>query len=146
MRFQYGTEKDKEIVERELEQEVKQVLPDYTRKARIWDSPEHILQAYEFGSRCTFLAWEFLENRRLLENYFSSFAEQQNIAQQNGKTVFLIKQVPKQFQTNFNHGVMNSLGIPKSPNEMYIHLDLLMDCTKTRTKQELIDWLQKHLP
>lgn len=146
VRFQYKSEKDKEIVERELEQEVKQIIPDYNTKTRIWDSPEHVLQAYELGARCAFLAWELIENNQFPETYFSSLAEPLTIEQTNGENVFAIKQIPKEFQINFNHGVMNSLGIPKTPNEMFVHLNILMDCTNTHTIQELANWLQQHLP
>jgi hypothetical protein len=146
VRFQYSEEKNREIVEKELEREVKKVVADYVKKERIWDSPEHILNAYEFGTRCAFLCWELIENKRFPEDYFSNFAEPQNVSEQDEKTVFALKRVPKEFQIHFNHGVMNSLGVPKSPNELFVHLDLLMDCTKTHTKQELLDWLQKHLP
>jgi hypothetical protein len=41
---------------------------------------------------------------------------------------------------------MNSLGIRKYPNEALIHLNLLMDSTKSRNKQELIDWIEKEAP
>jgi hypothetical protein len=75
-----------------------------------WKDPEHVLKAYEFGSRCAFLFWELAEKGRFSEDYISNFLpvkERSNI--------------PLAFQQCFNHGVMNSLGIPKLPNELMLH-------------------------
>jgi len=142
IRFEYSDEKHRQNVEIQLEQEVKKLLPNYVKKERIWNSgytPQHILQAYEFGSRCAFLAWELIENKRFPEEYFANFVVGEN---ERGT---IVRPIPCEFQTHFNHGVMNSLGIQKAPNELLIHLQLLMDSTKSKTKQELIDWLQKNL-
>jgi arginine repressor len=38
---------------------------------------------------------------------------------------------------------MNSLGIPKSPDERAILIKNLMHSTNSTTKEELINWLQK---
>jgi len=140
IRFEYSNqEENRKNVEIQLEQEVGKILPNYVLKERIWNSgstPQHILQAYEFGSRCAFLAWKLIESKRFPEEYFSNFLNDIGIT---------VKPISFEFQTHFNHGVMNSLGISKTPNEMLIHLTHLMDITKSRTKQELIDWLQKNL-
>ena len=142
IRFQYSNEQHRDIVESELENEVKKLLPNYVQEERNWISDatgSHVLQAYEFGSRCAFLAWEQIENGRFPEGYFS----QASILQSAGGVV--AKRIPMQFQAHFNHGVMNSLGIPQNPDERAIHIKNLMDSTNSRTKQELINWLQTNL-
>jgi hypothetical protein len=137
IRFEYKDEEMRKDTEMQLEQEAKKLLPEYVNNERVWDSPEHILQAYELGSRCAFLTWELVESRRFPEEYFSSFY----VGENDQRTV--IRPVPFDFQMHFNHGVMNSLGIWKSPNEALIHLHLLKDCTKSRNKQELMKWIEK---
>lgn len=139
IRFEYSDQKHKEGVEKELEIEVKKLLPNYIKTVRDWDSPQHVLQAYEFGSRCAFLSWELIENKRFTEEYFSQFYVGEN---ENG---IIVRQIPLEFQTHFNHGVMNSLGIPKYPNERFIHLNHMLDSTGSKNKQELIKWLQENL-
>lgn len=132
IRFEYKDEKNRESVEAQLEDEVKKILPSYVRQKRIWGldtTDRHILQAYELGSRCVFLTWELIENGRFPEEYFRTTLEK----------------IPFEFQGHFNHGVMNSLGIPKSPNETLVHIDNLMDSTKSKNKQELIKWLQDNM-
>jgi hypothetical protein len=139
VRFQYTDERDRKIVERELEKEVNKLLPNYVQEERDWNSDVtngHVLKAYEFGSRCAFLAWEEIENGRFPERYF----EQASILKSPRGVV--AKRIPLEFQTHFNHGVMNSLGIPKSPDERAILIRNLMNATNSRTKQDLIDWLQ----
>jgi hypothetical protein len=140
VRFQYAREKNRETVESELEYEVQQLLPDYALQERSWvfDAEDsHVLQAYEFGSRCAFLAWEQIEEGRFPESYFA----QASILKSASGVV--AKRVPLEFQTIFNHAVMNSLGIPKNPDERAILIRNLMNSTNSRTKEELIKWLQK---
>ena len=139
IRFQYSDEQHRDIVESELENEVKKLLPNYVQEERNWISDatgSHIFQAYEFGSRCAFLAWEQIENGRFPEYYF---AQASILASASG---VVAKRIPMEFQTHFNHGVMNSLGIPRNPDERAILLRNLMNSTNSRTKQELINWLQ----
>jgi len=139
VRFQYSDEQSRDIVESELENEVKKLLTNYVKQERHWVSDttdRHVLQAYEFGSRCAFLAWEQIENGRFPEDYFS-----QASILKTAKGV-VAKRIPMEFQTHFNHGVINSLGIPKNPDERAILIKNLMDSTNSRTKQELINWLQ----
>jgi hypothetical protein len=114
-------------------------LPSYVKKERKWDSPQHILQAYEFGSRCAFLAQELIENKRFPEKYFSRFYVGEN------EKGIVASQIPLEFQIHFNHGVMNSLSIPKYPDERLVHIHNLMNSTNSKTKQELIQWLQDNL-
>ena len=139
IRFEYSDEQNRDIVESELENEVKKLLPNYVKRERNWGSDAtdtHVLQAYEFGSRCAFLAWEQIENGRFPESYF----DQASILKSARGVV--AKRIPMEFQTHFNHGVLNSLGIPKNPDERAILIRNLMDATDSRTKQDLIDWLQ----
>ena len=139
VRFEYRDEQYREAVEAELENQVKKLLPKYVKQERNWSSDttdSHVLQAYEFGSRCAFLAWEQIENGRFPEDYFS----QASILTSARGVV--AKRIPIEFQTHFNHGVMNSLGIPKNPDERAILIKNLMDSTNSGTKQELINWLQ----
>jgi hypothetical protein len=139
VRFQYSDEQNRDVVEAELENEVKKLLPNYVQEERNWISDatgSHVLQAYEFGSRCAFLAWEQIENGRFPEEYF---AQASILTSARG---VVAKRIPMEFQTHFNHGVMNSLGIPKNPDERAILIRNLMDSTNSRTKQELIKWLQ----
>ena len=138
-RFQYSDDKKRDIVETELENQLKKLLPNYVKPERSWSSgiiDRHVLQAYEFGSRCAFLAWEQIENGRFPEDYF---AQASILTSARG---VVAKRIPMEFQTHFIHGVMNSLGIPKSPDERAILIRNLMDSTNSRTKQELINWLQ----
>jgi hypothetical protein len=139
IRFEYSDEKHREYVEKELEREATKFLPNYVKKERKWDSPQHILQAYEFGSRCAFLAQELIESNRFPKEYFSRFYVGEN---ENG---IIARQIPAEFQIHFNHGVMNSLSIPKYPDEKLVHINNLMDSTNSKTKQELIEWLQNNL-
>jgi hypothetical protein len=143
IRFEYRDEQDRKKVESQLETEVKKLLPSYINQERVWGldtTDKHVLQAYEFGSRCAFLAMALIEGGRFPELYFSRAV---NIPTQDGKLG--VNVVPLEFQMHFNHGVMNSLGIPKVPDEQEIHIRALMDSTNSKTKQELINWLQANL-
>ena len=139
VRFQYSDQRNREIVESELEKKVGRLLPNFAQQERDWGfdiAESHVLKAYEFGSRCAFLAWEEIENGRFPESYFN----QASILKSARGVV--AKRVPLEFQTHFNHGVINSLGIPKNPDERAILIRNLMDATNSRTKQDLIKWLQ----
>ena len=140
VRFQYSYEQNRERVEVELENEVKKLLPNYVKQVREWGSDateSHVLQAYELGSRCTFFAWEQIDAGRFPESYF---AQASVLKTPRG---VVAKRIPLEFQTHFNHGVMNSLGIPKNPDERAILIKNLMNSTNSSTKKELIKWLQK---
>jgi hypothetical protein len=141
IRFEFSDEENRDIVESELEYEVQQLLPDYVTEERSWGSDatdSHVMQAYEFGSRCAFLAWEQIENGRFPESYF----EQASILKSASGAV--AKRIPMEFQTNLNHAIINSLGIPKNPDERAILIRNLMYSTNSETKEELISWLQKN--
>lgn len=75
IRFEYSDEKHRENIEAEFEREVKKLLPNYVKQERIWNSgttPQQVLQAYEFGSRCAFLAWEPNRKQTLSRRIFLS--------------------------------------------------------------------------
>jgi hypothetical protein len=139
VRFQYSNEQNRLGVELELESEVKKLLPNYVKQVRPWDSDaeSHVLQAHEIGSRCAFFAWEQIDNGFFPEHYFA----QASILKT--KRGVVAKRIPLEFQTLFIHSIINSLGIPKNPDERAILIRNLMDSTNSRTKQELINWLKK---
>ena len=140
IRFQYSDQRNRKIVESKLEKAVERLLPNYDPQESDWGSTiaeSHMLQAYEFGSRCAFLAWEEIENGRFPESYF----KQASILKSARGAV--AKRGPLEFQTHFSHGVINSLGIPENPDETAILIRNLMNATNSRTKQDLIKWIQK---
>lgn len=137
IRFDYPNEENAkwkiEKVKRELENEVRKLVPSYALIEKPWESP-HLgeLEAYEFGSRCAFLFWDLVEKGRLKEDYISDvlLRLEPNVLPQFHK-------VPLVFQQCFNHGVMNSLGVPKRPNEQMMHLISLMESTDTKNIKKL---------
>jgi hypothetical protein len=140
VRFDCADEGNLKIVRKELENEVKKLIPNYVSEERLWDAgknTEQVYRAYEFGSRCAFLAWTLIESGRFPEEYFSDF-----YMEENSKEI-VVKQIPFEFQTHFNHGVMNSLGISKYPNEAFVHLNILKASTRFKSKQELTNWMEK---
>ena len=146
IRFDCTDEEKLKIVRNELSNEVKKLLPNYVLEERLWDAgkgPEQVYRAYEFGTRCAFLAWQLIESGRFPEEYFSDF-----FVEESDKEI-IAKQIPFEFQGHLNHGVMNSLGISKYPNEALIHsrllVRILMDSKKYKNRQELIDWIEKNL-
>lgn len=140
IRFQYSDEQNRPRIELELESEVKNLLPNYVKQVRPWASESresHVLLAQELGSRCAFFAWEQIDNGRFPERYL----DQASILKTQRGVV--AKRVPLEFQTLFSHALINSLGIPKNPDERAILIRNLMDSTNSQSKQELINWLQK---
>ncbi len=139
IRFDCMDKKKLEIVKKELEREVKRLIPNYVLEERLWDagkSPDYIYKAYELGSRCTFLVWELIKKGRIPENYLSDYRIFE-------KQIFRgFRGTPLQFQAHFNHGLMNSLGIHKMPNEQWIHLLLLKESTQSRNVEELCRWIR----
>jgi hypothetical protein len=135
VRLQYTDEGNQAEVESRLEAHVRAAIPNFVLTQQEWGNDttdRHILQAYEFGARCAFLSFKLIENGRFSPAYFENSMDFNSVA--------------FQFQTHFNHGVMNSLGICKSPNELFVHILNIMDNTKTKSKTELIEWLQRNMP
>jgi hypothetical protein len=142
IRFDCADKENLKTVRKELENEVKKLLPNYVLppEDRLWDggkNTEQVYRAYEFGSRCAFLAWKLIESGRFPEEYFSNFS----IGDNNKENV--VKRIPFEFQTHLNHGIMNSLGISEYPNEALIHLKILKGSTRFKNSQGLIDWMEK---
>jgi hypothetical protein len=139
IRFQYSDEQNRREVESQLEASVRRLHPNYVLEERAWGSDttdRHVLQAYEFGSRCAFLFWELLSQGRFPENYTSNFIRV--VGQQ-----FAIVKIPFEFQYHFNHGVMNSLGVPKIRQEQWIHMQALLESTGCKSPTALYKWLKK---
>lgn len=144
VRFDCIDEEKLKIIRKELEQEVRGFVPNYVSEEneRLWDAgktPEHIYKAYEFGSRCTFLFWELVERGRFNEDFASSFLEWIDSAHYK----FTPTSIPFLFQLCFSHGIMNSLGIHKSPNEQLIHVAALIESTRSSNPQELCEWIKR---
>ncbi len=129
IRFDYQNEESREVVQKELLDKVRQLVPNYELKGNRWESPNPgELEAYEFGSKCALLFWDLVEKGRLKEEYLSDFS--------------MSEQAHFAFQQCFIHGLMNSLGVT-TLNELNIHLNLLMNYTKTKSIAELRKWLKQ---
>lgn len=137
IRFDYPNEDNLSTVRNELENKVRRLVPNYVLQERPWTANEEVLKAYEFGSRCAFLFWEKESHGRFPENYLSDFFK----VIENQQLTFRL--VPFNFQFHFNHGVMNSLGVAKRPNEQWIHLLALIESTGSHSPEELCDWIRK---
>jgi hypothetical protein len=130
-----------ETIRKELTKEVQKSLPGYVLEERLWDagrSPEYVYKAYEFGSRCVFLFWDLVEKGRFPEGFASNFLQWLDATHYR----FDPSAIPFVFQICFSHGVMNSLGVDKTPNEQLIHLMALIESTKSFSSEELCDWIR----
>ena len=142
VRFDCLDEEKLKIVRKELKREVKKLVSNYVLEERLWDAgktPEHIYKAYELGSRCAFLFWELVERGRFSEEFTSDFLKWINSTHFMNMISYPI---PFYFQLCFSHGIMNSLGIHKTPNEQLIHLAALIESTKSSNPQELCEWIK----
>jgi hypothetical protein len=138
IRFEYTKEESTSIVENELQSNIRDFISDYTIEKRVWNNgttPENVLRAYEFGSRCALLLLKLIERGRLRENWVASFYPLSDQSQSLDSF---------NFQLSANHGLMNSLGIDKCPNELLIHIFSLITVTKSHNLQELIRWLETY--
>lgn len=135
MRFEYAKEDCLATVEMELQRNVGEFIENYEVEKRIWNqgtTPESILRAYEFGSRCAFLLWEQIEKGRIEQSWVSDFMP---LSEQS--------LTPFNFQQSANHGLMNSLLVNKLPNENMIHLFLLIESAKLHSMEELHSWFER---
>jgi hypothetical protein len=148
LRIRFDTDEENlKTVRKELENEVKKLLPNYVLppEDRLWDdgkNTEQVYRAYELGTRVAFLAWDLIESGRFPEEYFSNF-----FMEESNKDI-TTRKVPFEFQFHLSHGAMNSLGISKYPNEALVHSRILIEIlmgNKKFSKQELIDWIEKNL-
>ncbi len=135
IRFDYPNEANPEV-ENELRDRVKEFIQDYTPHGTHWDSREEILKGYEFGSRCAFLFWKLVQSGRFPEGYLSDYLVTFDANR------FGISQIPFNFQTHFYHGLMNSLGVPKQPNELLLHLLALVESKHFHSQDEFCAWIR----
>lgn len=139
IRFDYETEENRERVETELLNEVGALVNNYALEHREWTGTDEILKAYEFGSRCTFLLWEKIEEGRIPETYLADYVIHEN------QVLRGFRIVPLQFQFHFSHGTMNSCGVHKRPNEQWLRLLALIESTGSQNTDQLCQWI-RHQP
>lgn len=135
VRFDYPNEVNSDI-ENELKTKVREFIPDYSPHGTPWDSNEEILKGYEFGSRCAFLFWEMVEKGRFSEEFAS------NYLQGSDPTHSEVRLIPFNFQSHFYHGVMNSLGVHKQPNELLLHLLAIIESMHFHNPEALCEWIR----
>ncbi|MDH5482285.1 MAG: hypothetical protein OEY22_05340 [Candidatus Bathyarchaeota archaeon] len=123
-------------IKRELSENLEKMDIKCELNEKPWESPEHIRKAYEFGSRCAFLMFKLIENGRFSEDYISDFLQSQDPQSDNALY----------FQINSNHGVMNSLGIPKRPNEWIVHYWLIGESFGQMLQLDLVPNLRRVTP
>jgi hypothetical protein len=135
IRFDYPSEINSDV-ENELRTRVREFIPEYSPHGTPWDSREEILKGYEFGSRCAFLFWQMVEKGRFPEEFLSDYLRLIDSAH------FELRIVPFNFQSHFYHGVMNSLGVLKQPNELLLHLLAIIESKHFHSSEELCAWVR----
>jgi len=143
IRFDCSGKKELESLREELTKEVKPFIPDYDaeKSERLWDagkSPEHVYKAYELGTRCVFLFWELVDKGRFKEEFASDFLKWIDL----NRYEYSPSSIPFVFQLCFSHGLMNSLGVSKIPNEQLLRLMALIESTKSSSTEELYEWIK----
>jgi hypothetical protein len=139
VRFDYPNEANPEV-ENELRTRVREFVPDYSPRGTHWDSNEEILKGYEFGSRCAFLFWKLVQSGRFPEEYLSNYLVNFD------SNRFGLSRIPFNFQSHFYHGLMNSLGVPKQPNELLLHLLAIIESKHFHSQEELCTWIRTLSP
>ena len=140
IRFDYPNEASHEV-ENELRTRVREFIQDYTPHGTRWgDGNEEILKGYEFGSRCAFLFWELVQRGRFPEEYLSNYTVSLD------PNHFGLRTLPFNFQSHFHHGLMNSLGVPKQPNELLLHLIAIIESKHFHSQDELCAWTRTLSP
>lgn len=137
VRFDYSNEEHLNTIRDELRSKLSEIGRRGDFRENDWEAPEHVLRAYELGSRCAFLLWELIDRGRASEDYFSTLLEITD-------NQFRLIDIPLQFQWCFNHGVMNSIGVKKQPNEQVVHLLALMESTGSSNAEELCRRILAH--
>jgi hypothetical protein len=137
VRFDYPNEVNPDV-EAELGAKIREFIPDYTPHGTPWDSNEEILKGYEFGSRCAFLFLQMVEKGRFPEGFLSNYLYWTN------STHFEIRPIPIpfNFQSHFYHGIMNSLGVQKQPNELLLHLLAIIESMHFHDSEKLCEWIR----
>ena len=135
VRFDYPNEVNPDI-ENGLRTRVRELIPDYSPHGTPWDNNEAILKGYEFGSRCAFLFWQMVEKGRFPEEYLSDYLQGSDLAHTE------IRLIPFNFQSHFYHGLMNSLGVAKQPNELLLHFLAIIESKHFHTQDELFAWVR----
>lgn len=126
-------------VRTELTHEVTRLLPNYVFQERLWDngqSPESVYKAYEFGSRCAFLLWDLVERGRFPDEFAGTYLRW------TSATTFEVNPNVFNFLSCFNHGVMNSLDVSKTPDEQWLRLSSLMESTESSYPTQLCKWIR----
>jgi hypothetical protein len=126
-------------VRTELTREVRRLLPDYALQERLWDngqSPEYVYKAYEFGSRCAFLLWDLIDSGKFPNEFAGTYLRW------TSATTFDVNVAVFTFLSCFSHGVMNSLDVPKIPDEQWLLLSSLMESTKSSYSTQLCKWIR----
>lgn len=131
-------------VRRELEQEIRHFVHNYKPETneRLWDggaNSEYVYKAYEFGTRCVFMFWELIENGRFSEEFTSNFLRQLEANRVGIENINAFN-----FHFCMGHGIMNSLGISKIPNEQMIHLYSLIESTHSTDSEQLCEWIRNN--
>lgn len=138
IRFDF-TENNLATIRAEINQEVRRVFPSYIFQERLWDngqSPESVYKAYEFGSRCAFLFWDLIENGRIPTEFEGTYLRWPS------PTTFDVNINIFNFLSCFNHGIMNSLDVSKSPDEQWLRLSSLMESTGSLYPTQLCKWIR----
>jgi hypothetical protein len=138
IRFEYSNDNYILKVEGEFQGKIREFIRDYVVEKRIWNegtTPENVLRAYEFGSRCAFLLWKQIEGGKIKDIWMSDF-----IPFSNPEQIAAFD-----FQQSVNHGLWNSLLVHKSPNELMIHLFLLIQYAELHDMKELRNWLETNI-
>lgn len=136
VRFDYPEDVNPEV-ENELATKVRELVPEFSLHRRPWDSNEEILKGYEFGSRCAFLFWQMVEKGRFPEEFLSNYLNMIDATHFTGLRI-----LPFNFQSHFYHGVMNSLGVPKQPNELLLHVLAIIESNHFHNPDELCAWIR----
>jgi hypothetical protein len=135
VRFDYPDEVNPDV-ENELQTKIREFIPEYSPQGTHWDSNEEILKGYEFGSRCAFLFWDMVEQGRFPEEFASNYLHAID------STRFEMNLIAFNFQSHFYHGVMNSLGVLKQPNELLLHLLAIIESKHFHSAEELCAWIR----
>jgi hypothetical protein len=89
---------------------------------------------------CAFLFWSMVEKGRFPEEYLSNYLHMID------PTRFEMRPIPFNFHPHFYHGIMNSLGVLKQPNELLLHLLAIIESKRFHSPEELCAWIRTLSP